>query len=148
MSPKFCQRKSVHYSFIYLYTGSKRLRVVAHERLTGPRVTMEWLLAKPRSFSNLTAFLDLMVKKFNKNRSKKLFWKFSLRFQKIWRNWRQYSKSHVIISNLKMKLIIIIWTSIFNLRKPKLTKFCGLVWNNCSNFITEKQGFPHHVWGG
>ena len=33
--------------------------VVAHERLTEPRVPMEWLLAKPRSFSNLSAFLDL-----------------------------------------------------------------------------------------
>ena len=33
--------------------------VVAHERLTEPRVTMEWLLAKPRSYSNLPAFLDL-----------------------------------------------------------------------------------------
>ena len=26
---------------------------------TKPGVTMEWLLAKPRSFSNLPAFLDL-----------------------------------------------------------------------------------------
>ena len=33
--------------------------VVAHERLTEPRVSMVWLLAKPRSFSNLPAFLDL-----------------------------------------------------------------------------------------
>ena len=33
--------------------------VVAHERLTEPIVTMESLLAKPRSFSNLPAFLDL-----------------------------------------------------------------------------------------
>ena len=33
--------------------------VVAHERLTEPSVTMEWLLAKPRSISNLPAFLDL-----------------------------------------------------------------------------------------
>ena len=33
--------------------------VVAHERLTEPRITMEWLLAKLRSFSNLSAFLDL-----------------------------------------------------------------------------------------
>ena len=30
--------------------------VVAHGRLTEPRVTMEWLLAKPRSYSNLSAF--------------------------------------------------------------------------------------------
>ena len=33
--------------------------MVAHERLTEPRVTMELLLAKPRSFSTLPAFLDL-----------------------------------------------------------------------------------------
>ena len=33
--------------------------VVAHERLTESRVTMSWLLAKPKSFSNLPAFLDL-----------------------------------------------------------------------------------------
>ena len=33
--------------------------LVAHERLTEPRVTIEWLLAKPRSFPNLPAFLDL-----------------------------------------------------------------------------------------
>ena len=33
--------------------------VVAHERLTEPRVTMEWLLAKLGSFSNLPAFLYL-----------------------------------------------------------------------------------------
>ena len=36
-----------------------RKSVVAHERLTEPRVTMELLLAKLRSFSNLPAFLDL-----------------------------------------------------------------------------------------
>ena len=33
--------------------------MVTHERLTEPRVTMEWLLAKPRSSSNLPTFLDL-----------------------------------------------------------------------------------------
>ena len=33
--------------------------VVAHERLTEPRVTKEWLLAKPRSCSNLPVFLNL-----------------------------------------------------------------------------------------
>ena len=33
--------------------------MVAHERLTEPRITMEGLLAKPRSFSNFPAFLDL-----------------------------------------------------------------------------------------
>ena len=32
--------------------------VVAHETLTEPRVTIELLLAKPRTFSNLPAFLD------------------------------------------------------------------------------------------
>ena len=32
---------------------------MAQERLTEPRVTMKRLLAKPRSFSNLPAFLDL-----------------------------------------------------------------------------------------
>ena len=32
---------------------------VTHERLTEPRVTMEWLLAEPRSFSNLPVFLNL-----------------------------------------------------------------------------------------
>ena len=30
--------------------------VVAHERLTEPRVKIKWLLAKPRSFSSLPAF--------------------------------------------------------------------------------------------
>ena len=33
--------------------------MVAHERLTEPRVTMDRLLAKPMSFSNVPAFLDL-----------------------------------------------------------------------------------------
>ena len=33
--------------------------MVAHERLTGSRVTMRWLLAKPRSYSKLPAFLHL-----------------------------------------------------------------------------------------
>ena len=33
--------------------------VVAHERPTEPRVTMELLLAKPRSFSTIPVFLDL-----------------------------------------------------------------------------------------
>ena len=33
--------------------------MVAHERLIAQRVTMERLLAKPSSFSNLPAFLDL-----------------------------------------------------------------------------------------
>ena len=32
---------------------------MAHERLTEPRVTMKWLLAKPRSLFNLPVFLDL-----------------------------------------------------------------------------------------
>ena len=32
---------------------------MAHDRLTEQRVTIEWLLTKPRSFSNLLAFLDL-----------------------------------------------------------------------------------------
>ena len=32
--------------------------LVAHERLTEQRVTIEWLLAKPKSFSNTPAFLD------------------------------------------------------------------------------------------
>ena len=32
---------------------------MAYERLTEPRVTMKWPLAKPRSFSNLPAFFDL-----------------------------------------------------------------------------------------
>ena len=34
-------------------------RVVVLERLTEPRVTMEWLLLKGSLFSNLLAFLDL-----------------------------------------------------------------------------------------
>ena len=33
--------------------------VVAYKRLTEPRVTIEWLLKTPRSFSNLPAFFDL-----------------------------------------------------------------------------------------
>ena len=33
--------------------------VVAPERLIEPRVKMGWLLAKPRSFSKLSAFLEL-----------------------------------------------------------------------------------------
>ena len=32
--------------------------MVAHERLTEPRVTMRWPLAKPRSSSNHPAFLN------------------------------------------------------------------------------------------
>ena len=37
--------------------------VEAHDRLTEPRVTIYWLLAKLMSFSNLPAFLDLNGKK-------------------------------------------------------------------------------------
>ena len=33
--------------------------MVARERLTEPPVIMEWLLANPRSFSNVPDFLDL-----------------------------------------------------------------------------------------
>ena len=36
-----------------------RYGVVAHKRFTEPRVTMKWLLAKPRSLSNHPAFKDL-----------------------------------------------------------------------------------------
>ena len=45
---------------IYLYRVDleKRERCGVHERLTEPRVTMESLLAKPRSFSYIPAFLD------------------------------------------------------------------------------------------
>ena len=37
-----------------------RVGEVAHERLTEPHVTMEWLLAIPRGSSNLPGFLDLI----------------------------------------------------------------------------------------
>ena len=37
--------------------------VVAHERLTEPRVTIGWLLAKPRSFSNRPLFKIFIVYK-------------------------------------------------------------------------------------
>ena len=33
--------------------------MVAHERLTEPRVTIEWLLPKRNSLSDLPAFLDV-----------------------------------------------------------------------------------------
>ena len=33
--------------------------MVAQERLTEPRITLERLLEKPRSFSNLPVFLDI-----------------------------------------------------------------------------------------
>ena len=53
------------FSTNYRYDSEKRegCGVVAHERLTEPRVTMDWLLAIPRSFSNLTAFFDLNGRK-------------------------------------------------------------------------------------
>ena len=35
--------------------------VVAHERLAEPRVTVEWLLAQRRSFSNLPVFQIFMI---------------------------------------------------------------------------------------
>ena len=40
--------------------------MVAYERLTEPRVTMEGILAKPRSVSHLPAFLDLNGRKLNR----------------------------------------------------------------------------------
>ena len=50
----------------HFFAGFRLLRifsegcgVVVHERLTEPRVTIEWLLIKPKSFENLPAFLDL-----------------------------------------------------------------------------------------
>ena len=45
-------------TYRYDFEKQEGCDVVAHERLTEPRVTMEWLLAKPQSFSNLSAFLD------------------------------------------------------------------------------------------
>ena len=45
---------------IYLQDVEKQEAcAVAHGRLTEPRATKEWLPAKPRSLSNLPAFLDL-----------------------------------------------------------------------------------------
>ena len=41
-----------------------RVFLVAHERPPEPRVTIEWLLAKQRSSSNLPAFLDFNGIKF------------------------------------------------------------------------------------
>ena len=35
--------------------------MVAHERLNEPCVTIDWLLAKQKSFSNLPVFLILIV---------------------------------------------------------------------------------------
>ena len=46
---------------IKISKSGKGSDVVAHERLTEPGVTMDWLLAKPRSFSNLPAFLDISI---------------------------------------------------------------------------------------
>ena len=48
-------------SLLYRYDFKKQEEcgVVAHERLAKLRVTMKLLLAKPRSFLNLPAFLDL-----------------------------------------------------------------------------------------
>ena len=45
--------------FILPLRFRKAGRVWSHERLTEPHVTMDWLFGKPRSFSNLPAFLDL-----------------------------------------------------------------------------------------
>ena len=51
-------------NFFYRYDLEKREEcgVVAHKRLTEPRVTMNWLLAKSRSLSNLPLFYILVVK--------------------------------------------------------------------------------------
>ena len=53
--------KTFYLSFIYHCDSEKQegRGVVAHAKLTEPRFTLEWLLAKPRSFSKLPAFLDL-----------------------------------------------------------------------------------------
>ena len=57
---QFCEHFRNKDSEVYLYLFlPPDFSVVAHERLLEPRVTMEWLLAKPRSFSNLPTFLDL-----------------------------------------------------------------------------------------
>ena len=60
----------------YRYDSEKQegCGVVAHERLTEPRVTMEWLLAKPRSFWNLPAFSDLNGSFYNCRLIKWHFW--------------------------------------------------------------------------
>ena len=49
-----------------IWANFKRKGEVAHERLTKPCLKIEWLLAKPRSFLNLPAFLMLMEDKFSK----------------------------------------------------------------------------------
>ena len=54
-------RKFWEYIFFYRLDLEKweMCGVLAYERLTESRVTMKWLLAKPRSFSNLPVFLNL-----------------------------------------------------------------------------------------
>ena len=55
------QHLSIPYNILYRYDLEKQegYDVVAHERLNESRVTIKWLLAISRSFSNLSAFLDL-----------------------------------------------------------------------------------------
>ena len=61
---KFLYSKKFYADILVLFSTVKILKsrkggVVAHERLTEPRATIEGLLAKPRSFSNLHPFWDL-----------------------------------------------------------------------------------------
>ena len=52
----FLKHAGLYCTYRYDLEKQEGCGVVAHERLTEPRVTMEWLLAKPRSFSNLPVF--------------------------------------------------------------------------------------------
>ena len=52
----------------------ERCGVVAHERLTEPRVTIEWLLAKQNSLSDLPAFLGPYASSQKLISSEKNYW--------------------------------------------------------------------------
>ena len=61
---KFSRKKFIVFATLFFKVPLRLKKregcdLVAHQKLTAPRITMEWLLAESRSFSNLLVLLDL-----------------------------------------------------------------------------------------
>ena len=102
--------------------------MVANERLTEPRVAMEWLLAKPRSFSNLPAFLDLNGTKTISTIRSKIDYKTENRLegQNFHTMPKVENKAEIWILSLKMKITPKIDYSKDLVTRPKVVLMCKI----------------------
>ena len=96
--------------------------MVSHERLAEPLVTMKWLLAKPRSFSNLPAFLDLYDT-----------WKMSIENRKMKRSPKVYQSTTIRVQ-------IFVWNNLV-LRELLYGLLCGLLNDRVEpHLLTAREG--------